>query len=120
MDELLDTLAQALVLILPVVAGILTILLKGYLAQLGEKAEGEIGEQRLHHLLAFADIFIRSAAQTAGLDTDHARKSYVYDLLAKATDDLGIEVDEDQLNALIEGVYNRIKIEINAGSRTNT
>ena len=120
MDELFDAVVQSLVLVLPVMAGILVVLLKGHLAKLSEKVEGEIGEQRLAQILTFADIFIRSAAQTAGLDTDHSRKAYVLDLLSKVTDDLGIEVDADQLSALIEGVYNRIKVEINADPRTNT
>jgi LL-H family phage holin len=113
MDDtaLTDAIMTALVALIPILAGILTFYLKGVLSAAEEKAKAEIGNEQFAMLLTFAGIFVRSVEQTIGLDNPQAKKQAVLELLQSVAADAGIEIRDEQLAALIEGVYNEIKQE---------
>lgn len=112
MDELRTALIDSAVILLPVLAGLIAIFLRGYAQKLGQEVESRIGHSNFALLWNFADIFIRAAEQVAGLETDEQKKEFVFALLREQADNIGLEISDAQLNALIEGVYNRIKDEL--------
>ncbi len=115
-QELLDALVQAGALVIPILAGILVYYLKGYLEVLGEKAGEQIGADKLDTLLLFVEMTIRAAAQAVDLDTDDKRKDYVVAQVVNLVVELGLPLSEEQVDDLIEGIYNRIKEEVNKPS----
>jgi len=114
MDELVQVLIAAAVALIPVVAGIATFYLKGYLEKLGEKADNEIGEANMDVILKFAEVFVRAAEQMFGLADEEAKKDFVVDQLEKIVDQLGLPISDEQLEALVEATFNRIKDELKA------
>lgn len=112
MSELQEVLISAAILVLPVLAGLLVQVLQGYIKTLKEKAEGEIGKEKFDVMVSFVEILIRSAEQAVGLEGDQAKKDYVFNQLRFFADSIGFAISDEQLDALIEGVYNRIKEEI--------
>jgi LL-H family phage holin len=117
MDDtaLTDAIMTALVALVPVLAAILTFYLKGVLAAAEEKTKAEIGNEQFAMLLTFAGIFVRSVEQTIGIDSPEAKKQAVLELLLSVVEDAGIQIRDEQLAALIEGVYNEIKQEFERG-----
>ena len=111
-DELLDALIKAAVMVLPILASIVVYYLKGYVQILGVKANEEIGTERLTQLMWFADLIVRSAEQVVGLEGDEAKKDYVLGKLKVLRDEYGLPLSDDQLDDIIEGIYNGIRDEI--------
>ena len=111
-DELLNALVKSAVLVLPVLASIVVYYLKGYVQILGVKANEEIGTERLTQLMWFANLIVRSAEQVVGLEGDEAKKDYALGRLKVLRDEYGLPLSDDQLDDMIEGIYNGIKDEI--------
>lgn len=108
-NELVQVLFDAAILVFPVLAGIIAYYLRTYLMSLGEKVSGEIGQAKYDMIVQWAEIMIRAAEQATGLEGDEAKKAYVFEELNTIVDQVGIPISDDQLDALIEGVYNAIK-----------
>ena len=111
-DELLNALVKSAALVLPILASIVVYYLKGYVQILGVKANEEIGTERLTQLMWFADLIVRSAEQVVGLEGDEAKKDYALGKIKTLRDEYGLPLSDDQLDDLIEGIYNGIKDEI--------
>lgn len=114
MGELKEVLIAGAILILPVIAGILAQYLRLYLGKLQEKVENEIGESNLHLILYYVETLIRAAEQQLGLEGDEAKKQFVFQHLRELADYLSFDISDTQLDAMIEGVYNRIKEEFSS------
>lgn len=109
MEELRSVLIDAAILIIPVLTAIALRYLNQYLTLLGDKVEGEIGRDKYYLLYQFVETVIRAAEQITGLEGDEAKKEYVFNRLRGYADDLGLSISDEQLDALIEGIYHAIK-----------
>ena len=112
MDELVQVLIAAAIALIPAVAALATFYLKGYLEKLGEKADQELGEANVDAILKFAEIFVRAAEQMFGLAEEAQKKAFVVDQLEKIVDQFGLPISDEQLEALVEATFNRIKDEL--------
>jgi hypothetical protein len=106
---LIEAGVSALVILLPVVIAILSYYLKGYLQELKKRVEGEVGKERLDQVLELTELLIRAAEQLTGLETDEAKKDYVTKELTELVADLGLPLTPEQIDAIIEGVYQGLK-----------
>lgn len=110
--EQMDIIIKALLALVPLVVTVLSYYLRGWIKTLDEKARTEIGNEQYALLLTFAGIFIRSVEQTLGYDAPGAKKEAVVGMLLELANNNGIVISREQIEALIEGVYNEIKEEL--------
>lgn len=106
---LIEAGVSALVILLPVVVAILSYYLRGLMLELKKKAESEVGESKVSRMLEIAELLVRAAEQITGLETDEAKKDYVTKQLQVAVDDLNLPLTPEQLDAIIEGIYQGLK-----------
>ena len=106
---LIEAGVSALVILLPVVVAILSYYLRGLMLELKKRAENEVGESKVSRILEIAELLIRAAEQITGLETDEAKKDYVTKQLQVAVDDLNLPLTPEQLDAIIEGIYQGLK-----------
>lgn len=57
----------------------------------------------------FAIIFVRSAEQLFDSEEWKKKKTYVMDAICKKAQEVGIELSEEDLNAIVESAVNYIK-----------
>jgi hypothetical protein len=114
LDALIDAGIAALVVLLPVVIGIITYRLEGYLKQLRDEAENKVGKEKLDRLLAFTEVMIRAAEQFVNLDTDEKKKDFVAKKVSEWVLEYDLPLDADQIDAIIEGIYNGMKNPVGA------
>lgn len=108
-NELVQALIGAAVVLIPAIAGFVAYYLKGYIKQAEEKIKQEVGASQYSDLMEWAQIFIRAAEQKLGFEGDQVKKDFVSDALSSLAEDLGLQISDEQIDALIEGIYNQLK-----------
>lgn len=75
--------------------------------------KNKIGNDNYNDLVAFIEITVRAAKQT--LDSNGEKKEYVLKQVNEWLAALKIEMTAEQIDALIEGIYNKVKVEDSKG-----
>lgn len=71
--------------------------------------KNKLGSDAYNDLLVFIEFAIRAAKQT--LDNNEEKKEYVKKQALEWLQSHNIKITDEQLDALIEGIYNSIKIQ---------
>lgn len=104
------------VIMVPVLAGTIFYWLQPYYQKLKAEVESRLGASNWALLQMTVRTFILSAEQVTGLDTNEKKKAYVVKLVFDFAQAHNIPVTESQIDALIEGILQEIKIELAAKS----
>lgn len=111
-QEVMDLVIKAMLALVPIVVTILSYYLKGVIVVLQEKVKAEIGNEQYATMITFAGIFVRAVEQTMGMAGGEAKKDAVIGLLVSLAEENGIAISEEQIEAIVEGIYNEIKEEL--------
>lgn len=71
--------------------------------------KSKIDADKLATIEDFAIIFVRSAEQLFDSEEWKKKKEYVMDSICKKAHEVGIELSEEDLNAIVESAVNYIK-----------
>lgn len=92
-------------LVLTLAAGFL------YLNPIRETAKAQMSEEDYNSLMKWTEIAVRWARQWMKTATGEEKKEEVMLFVLKKADQLGLLVDEEDIDKVIEAVYDRIKKE---------
>lgn len=92
-------------LVLTLAAGFL------YLKPIRETAKAQMSEEDYNSLMKWTEIAVRWARQWMKTATGEEKKEEVMLFVLKKADQLGLLVDEEDIDKVIEAVYDRIKKE---------
>lgn len=107
-------------LVISAVLPLLANQLRHYLLQLRDKAEAEIGSERFNLIWNFTETMIRAAEQHLGLETNAAKKTYVVDAVYTFATAQGWPLTHEQIDDIVEGVFNAIKPSLNGDAAVFT
>ena len=69
----------------------------------------KIGENKYNEIKKYIEYAVRCAEQLYDKDQWQEKKAYVLAYILRKANELGIEMTEEDLNVLIEGVVNEVK-----------
>lgn len=102
--DLTEALINLLVAILIAATPTLVLVLRHYLGALEGKIKAEIGVEKFDLLVNFTSVLIRTAEQVFDLGDNEAKKQYVVDRVMSFAQANGIEVTQEQIEDIIEGI----------------
>ena len=115
---LFDLLGELAIVAVPIIFGYVAVAAKRALEAGEKKAIATIGDSWWYALETAAAVLIRSAEQTAGIETNEQKKAFVLARLTEWATAASIEVNEELLDAIIEGVFAAIKERVGDDSVT--
>jgi hypothetical protein len=68
-----------------------------------------IGDDKYQTILDFAEITVRAAEKIYTVDEWAQKKAYVVNMVSRKANELGIEIDEKEINAIVEGAVQAVK-----------
>lgn len=68
-----------------------------------------IGDDKYQTILDFAEITVRAAEKIYTVDEWAQKKVYVVNMVSRKANELGIEIDEKEINAIVEGAVQAVK-----------
>lgn len=71
--------------------------------------KNHMDEKKYDKMVEFTEYAVRCAEQLFTEEENKEKKKYVYDYILKKSMNIGIKLDEKDLNVLIEGVVNLVK-----------
>ena len=98
-NEIIIILIKALVLLL---SGLITAVVVPYV-------KGKIGEDKYKEIKFYVEYAVRCAEQLYTPEQWAEKKKYVMQYILSKAKDLGIEMTEEDLNVLVEGIVNEVK-----------
>jgi len=110
-QQLVDALGNALVVLLPIVVTILAYWLRQYLNVLKVDLQGRIGERNYNLLTEFIRTTIQAAEQIYELETNEQKKAFAIKLVTGFVQQHQINLSAEQIDALIEGMLRGLKVE---------
>ena len=69
----------------------------------------KIDEGKLDKLIEFTEIAVRYAEQVYTPDQWREKKQAVYEYILQKANDIGLGLDEKDINLLVEGIVNEVK-----------
>lgn len=98
--------AELIQLIIEAVVGVAVVIISGHVIPwLKEK----LGSEKMCNLEAFIEAAVRAAEQIYTPEQWKDKKEYVLRLASERLQEMGLELSEDVLNAIIEGIVNSVK-----------
>lgn len=110
-QQIVAVLGDALVGLLPIVVAIAAIWLRQYLGVLTADLQGKMGERNYNLLMEFIRSTIQAAEQIYGLETNEQKKAFAVKLVTSFVQQYQINLNAEQIDALIEGVLRGVKEE---------
>ena len=95
MDQILNAVVTVICL---VITGILIPLIKA-----------KIGQEKFNQIRQYTEIAVRSAEQLYTPEEWKEKKQYVYDYILRKVNELGIGLDEADIDLIVEGIVNQVK-----------
>lgn len=92
-------------LVLTLAAGFL------YLQPIRETAKNKLGEDEYNSLMKWTETAVRWARQWMKTATGEEKKEEVMLFVLKKADKLGLAVDEEDIDKMIEAIYDKVKKE---------
>jgi len=112
-DELNGAWTELLIQFILLLAGVILPVLayhgRAYLKQLGLEIEQRVGAERLDAFLGLAELFIRAAEQTFGLDEPEKKERFVVAKLLILAQQYNLPFSHDEIALLVRGLFNSIK-----------
>ena len=71
--------------------------------------KGKIGENKYEEIKYYISYAVRCAEQLYTPEQWQEKKAYVFAYIVRKAEDLGINMSEEDLNVLIEGIVNEVK-----------
>ena len=71
--------------------------------------KNNIGEDKYAALIEFAEIVVRSAEKIYTQDEWAKKKAYAVNMLEKKAKEVGLDLNEKEINAIIEGAVQAVK-----------
>lgn len=71
--------------------------------------KNKIGEDKYVTIVEFAEIVVRSAEKIYTTEEWAQKKAYAYNMVAKKAQELGIDINEKEINAIVEGAVQAVK-----------
>lgn len=71
--------------------------------------KNKIGEDKYASVLEFAEIVVRSAEKIYTPDQWAQKKAYAVNIVEKKAKELGLDINEKEINAIIEGAVQAVK-----------
>lgn len=71
--------------------------------------KNKIGEDKYITLIDFAEIVVRSAEKIYTPEEWSKKKEYAVELVAKKSEELGLNLEVEEINAIIEGAVQAVK-----------
>lgn len=105
----MEALVSALVLVLLAAIPVIATVIRGLLQKLELEASNRIGEANWLATKDWASVLIKAAVQKAELVTNEQKKAFVMDHLRYFADEIGLDITDAQLDALIEGTLKELK-----------
>lgn len=68
-----------------------------------------VGEDKYQSIVEFAEIVVRSAEKIYTVDEWAQKKAYAVNMVSKKAKEIGIDIDEKEINAIIEGAVQAVK-----------
>jgi len=68
-----------------------------------------VGEDKYQSIIEFAEIVVRSAEKIYTVDEWAQKKAYAVNMVSKKAKEIGIDIDEKEINAIIEGAVQAVK-----------
>ena len=68
-----------------------------------------VGQDKYETILEFAEILVRSAEKMYTPEEWAQKKAYAINMLSKKAKELGLDISEKELNAIIEGAVQAVK-----------
>ena len=97
---------ETMSLLLNAVATIIGILLTMYVIPW---LKNKVGEQKLSEIKAYAEIGVRAAEKLFTVEEFADKKEYVVNLVTAKSNEIGIVLSADDINALIESIVQYVK-----------
>lgn len=98
-QEAWNTLIKAVLTILSI---LLTTYILPYIKQ-------KIGESKYEKIQSFTELAVRTAEQIFTNEENAKKKEYVYNYILSKANELGVGMDEADVDLLVEGVVNLVK-----------
>lgn len=98
--------AEITKMVLEALAGIIAILITGYLIPY---LKSIIGTEKMEQLNQFVEAAVRAAEQIYTPEDWKLKKDYVTKMVTEKANDLGIGFNEAEIDAIIEGIVNYVK-----------
>lgn len=96
-------------LITKIVEAVLTIILALVSAYLIPWIKNKLGDDRYRELVEFCEICVRSAEQLFTEEQAQEKKTYVVEMIVPYVRKLGLNLGEEEINAIIESCVNFVK-----------
>lgn len=87
-----------------------------YFLALREKVAAELGSERFNLVWNFCETMIRAAEQQIGLETNAQKKEFVVTAVYKFAQSQSWPLTYEQVDNLVEGVFNAVKPSLEDGS----
>lgn len=71
--------------------------------------KGKIGEDKYNEIKFYVEYAVRCAEQLYTPEQWGEKKKYVMDYIVRKAKELGVDMTEEDINVLIEGVVNEVK-----------
>lgn len=98
--------AQMIKMILEILITIFIVIL---LPELKKYLQNKLGNDKYEELLGYIEYAVRSAEQIYKVNESKEKKRYVYNYILDKSSELGLDLNPDDINILVEGVVNAVK-----------
>lgn len=71
--------------------------------------KNKIGEDKYATIIEYAEIVVRSAEKMYTVEEWAQKKAYAVNMLSNKAKELGIDINEKEINAIIEGAVQAVK-----------
>lgn len=71
--------------------------------------KNKIGEDKYATIIEYAEIVVRSAEKMYTVEEWAQKKAYAVNMLSSKAKELGIDINEKEINAIIEGAVQAVK-----------
>lgn len=96
-------------MITEVTKAVITVVLVILSAYVVPWVKSRIGEEKYETILDFAEIVVRSAEKMFTVDEWAQKKAYAVNMVQNKAKELGIDINEKEINAIIEGAVQAVK-----------
>lgn len=96
-------------MITEVTKAVITVVLVILSAYVVPWVKSRIGEEKYETILDFAEIVVRSAEKMFTVDEWAQKKAYAVNMVENKAKELGIDINEKEINAIIEGAVQAVK-----------
>ena len=96
-------------LITKIVEAVVTILLALISAYVIPWLKNKVGDDKYATIIEFAEIVVRSAEKLYTPEEWEKKKEYALELVMAKAESIGLKLDYDEINAIIEGAVQAVK-----------